>query len=72
MNIKNIKIKAFIGLALLTVGLTACAPSVDGWKIIAAEKACAQRDGIDSLLTTFFEVRVTCRDGYFTKIQRGI
>lgn len=70
MNKSKIGMKSLIGLSVLTVGLAACSPSVDGWQISAAEKACAKRGGIDHM-QTFIGITATCRDGTFIKPKRG-
>ena len=64
------KFKALIGLSLLSAGLAACSPTVEGWQVLAAQKFCDLHGGIDHM-TTFSVVSATCRDGTLYDMKRG-
>lgn len=67
MQNQKIKIKAFIGLSLLTVGLGGCSNTIEGWKISSATEICLQRGGIDHM-DNFVGSAVVCRDGFYAVI----
>lgn len=54
-----------IALCFVICGfLAGCSFSISGWEILAAEKYCESRGGVDSIQTFFNAAR--CRDGTYT------
>lgn len=57
-------------VALLAIILPGCSCQVQQYEITAAQKICADHDGL-VLMDTFGPVTVRCNDGYVSLLTKG-